>query len=139
MLLSLPCRADIGPSRHRAAKIKANKVSRHSYAAKVLTEILPRHVMPRQSREEVGRIIVRHFFLGQIMSCNKSAKGKSPLSQSPGEHSHEDGNGATARRVLLAELMLVSRKSYSFLFYSSLSRLESKEKSDTVGEMRAPP
>jgi hypothetical protein len=102
MILSMPCIADIGPPRHRAVQIKADKVCRRSYAAKVLTEIIPRHVMPRHSQKkadrEADRIMVRYFFLGQIISFNRILEGKPRLSQLPVEHRREDSDIATARR-----------------------------------------
>lgn len=117
-------------------------------AAKVLTEVLARHVMPRPSREEASRILVTHSFLEKIMSCNRNA---SSLSQPTGEHFPEDCDVAVARRGLWAELRLVSRKSVEvsfcgsigvwnwFYFLIAYQGPESKERSGNISEMRLPP
>jgi len=59
--LPLPRLAEIGPSRHKSAQIKAYSPYHRLHGAKELTKILVGHVIPWRSQAEASHVIVRHF------------------------------------------------------------------------------
>jgi hypothetical protein len=95
---AIATRAEIGPSRHKSAQIKAYIAYYRLRGARELTEILPRHVIPRHSQAHASHVVVRHFFDWPSHIAWKQCQGKASVVAITEEHCREGCDGATARR-----------------------------------------